>query len=185
MNRKKMYSICAILLMLSIISCSSSDSMDNNDSMAMPNPTATSMPEPTATSMPEPTATSMPTDNKTMSPKSKEISEVNITMSEWDVNVASENSLKEGSIKLTLTNSGNLEHNMVLINDENYENLELTEDASMADETKLDILGKISSLQPGESGELIIEDIKPGTYAFICNTPGHYQLGMVNKIIVE
>ena len=177
MNRKKMYSMCAILLMLSIISCSSSDSMDNNDSMAMTNPTATSMPEPTATSM--------PTDNKTMSPKSKEISEVNITMSEWDVNVASENSLKEGSIKLTLTNSGNLEHNMVLINDENYENLELTEDASMADETKLDILGKISSLQPGESGELIIEDIKPGTYAFICNTPGHYQLGMVNKIIVE
>ena len=177
MNRKKMYSICTILLMISIISCSSSDSMDDNESM--------SMADPTATSMPDPTATSMPTDNKTMTPKSKEISEANITMSEWDVNVVSENSLKEGSIKITLTNSGNLEHNMILLNDENYENLELTDDASMADETKLDILGKISSLQPGESGELTIENIKPGTYAFICNTPGHYQLGMVNKIIVE
>ena len=177
MNRKKMYSICTILLMISIISCSTSDSMDDNESM--------SMADPTATSMPDPTATSMPTDNKTMTPKSKEISEANITMSEWDVNVVSENSLKEGSIKITLTNSGNLEHNMILLNDENYENLELTEDASMADETKLDILGKISSLQPGESGELTIENIKPGTYAFICNTPGHYQLGMVNKITVE
>ena len=115
MNRKKKFSMCAILLMLSIISCSSSDSTDNNDSMAMT----------------DPTATSMPTDNNTMSPKSKEISEVNINMSEWDVNVVSENSLIEGSIKLTLTNSGNLEHNMVLINDENYENLELTEDSSI------------------------------------------------------
>ena len=42
--------------MLSIISCSNSDSMDNNDSMAMT--------DPIATIMPDPTATSMPTDNK-------------------------------------------------------------------------------------------------------------------------
>ena len=93
--------------------------------------------------------------------------------------------LKEGKIKLTLINNGNLEHNLVLINNDNYENLELTDDSSMADETKLDILGKISGLQPGESGELMLENVNPGTYAFICNTPGHYQLGMVNKIIVE
>ena len=31
----------------------------------------------------------------------------------------------------------------------------------MADESKLDILGKISGLQPGESGELLLEDIGP------------------------
>ena len=68
MNRKKIYSIFAILLMLSIISCSSSYSMDNNDSMAMPDPTATSIPDPTATSIPDPTATSMPDPTATSIP---------------------------------------------------------------------------------------------------------------------
>ena len=184
MKRKKMNFIFATLLMLSIISCSSSDSMDSNDSKSMTNPTATTAPMPTATTAPMPTATTAPTDNTTMSPKAEEISEVQINMSEWDVMV-SESYPKEGKVILTLINDGNLEHNLVLLNNENPENLELTDDSSMADETKLDILGKISGLQPGESGELIIENIDSGTYAFICNTPGHYQLGMVNKIIIE
>ncbi len=184
MKRKNIYFIFTTLIMLSIISCSSSDSTDNNDSMSTPEPTATTAPMPTATTAPMPTATTAPTDNTTMSPKTEELSEAKITMSEWDVMVAEE-SLKEGKIKLTLINNGNLEHNLVLINNDNYENLELTDDSSMADETKLDILGKISGLQPGESGELMLENVNPGTYAFICNTPGHYQLGMVNKIIVE
>ena len=63
MSRKKIHSICAILLMLSIISCSGSESIDNTDSLSMANPTAISMPDPTATSMPDPTATSMPSEN--------------------------------------------------------------------------------------------------------------------------
>ena len=168
MKRKNIIFISAILMLLSILSCSSNDSNDTNDYMA-----------------PMPTATTAPTDNTTMSSMTDAVSEVSILMSEWDVSVDSTSSIKEGKIKLTLVNNGNLEHNMVLLNSDNYENLELTDDSSMDDESKLDILGKISGLQPGESGELLLEDIGPGTYAFICNTPGHYQLGMVNKIIVE
>ena len=173
MKRKNIIFISAILMLLSILSCSSNDT---NEYMA---------PMPTATTAPMPTATTAPTDNTTMSSMTDAVSEVSILMSEWDVSVDSTSSIKEGKIKLTLVNNGNLEHNMVLLNSDNYENLELTDDSSMADESKLDILGKISGLQPGESGELLLEDIGPGTYAFICNTPGHYQLGMVNKIIVE
>ena len=181
MKRKNIIFISAILMLLSILSCSSNDT---NEYMA-PMPTATTAPMPTATTAPMPTATTAPTDNTTMSSMTDAVSEVSILMSEWDVSVDSTSSIKEGKIKLTLVNNGNLEHNMVLLNSDNYENLELTDDSSMADESKLDILGKISGLQPGESGELLLEDIGPGTYAFICNTPGHYQLGMVNKIIVE
>ena len=184
MKRKNIIFISAILMLLSILSCSSNDSNDTNDYMA-PMPTATTVPMPTATTAPMPTATTAPTDNTTMSSITDAVSEVSILMSEWDVSVDSTSSIKEGKIKLTLVNNGNLEHNMVLLNSDNYENLELTDDSSMADESKLDILGKISGLQPGESGELLLEDIGAGTYAFICNTPGHYQLGMVNKIIVE
>ena len=53
----------------------------------------------------------------------------------------------------------------------------------MADESKLDILGKIEGLKPGESGQIVISDLPAGTYAFICNTPGHYTEGMVYKFI--
>ena len=151
MKRKNIIFISAILMLLSILSCSSNDSNDTNDYMA-PMPTATTVPMPTATTAPMPTATTAPTDNTTMSSITDAVSEVSILMSEWDVSVDSTSSIKEGKIKLTLVNNGNLEHNMVLLNSDNYENLELTDDSSMADESKLDILGKISGLQPGESG---------------------------------
>ena len=105
-------------------------------------------------------------------------STVTVTMNEWDVKVDPNykmgKHIKPGELTLTLKNEGNLEHNLVLLNNNKHEDLELSADGSMADESKLDILGKIEGIQPGESGELVIADLPAGTYAFICNTPGHY-----------
>ena len=72
-----------------------------------------------------------------------------------------------------------------LLNNNKHEDLELSEDGSTADENQLDILGKIESIQPGETAELIINDLPAGTYAFICNTAGHYEQGMVYKFIAR
>jgi|TARA_B110000495_G_scaffold202245_1_gene221815 uncharacterized cupredoxin-like copper-binding protein len=114
-------------------------------------------------------------------------SNVNVSMKEWDVNVDPNykmgKHIKPGQVTLTLVNEGMLEHNLVLLNNAIHEDLELTSEATMADESKLDILGKIEGLQPGETGELVIEDLPAGTYAFICNTAGHYSEGMVYKFI--
>ena len=63
--------------------------------------------------------------------------------------------------------------------------LEMSADGTMADESKLDILGVIEGLKPGETGQLVIDDLPAGTYAFICNTPGHYSEEMVYKIIAR
>ena len=93
--------------------------------------------------------------------------------------------IKPGELTLTLTNDGNLEHNLVLLNNNIHEDLPLTEDGSMADESKLDILGKIEGIQAGETAELVINDLPAGTYAFICNTAGHYEQGMVYKFIAR
>ena len=116
-------------------------------------------------------------------------STVTVTMNEWDVKVDPNykmgKHIKPGELTLTLKNEGNLEHNLVLLNNNKHEDLELSADGSMADESKLDILGKIEGIQPGESGELVIADLPAGTYAFICNTPGHYDQGMVYKFIAR
>ena len=116
-------------------------------------------------------------------------STVSVTMNEWDVKVDPNykmgKHIKPGELTLTLKNQGNLEHNLVLLNNNKHEDLELSADGSMADESKLDILGKIEGIQPGESGELVIADLPAGTYAFICNTPGHYDQGMVYKFIAR
>ena len=116
-------------------------------------------------------------------------STVSVTMNEWDVKVDPNykmgKHIKPGELTLTLKNEGNLEHNLVLLNNNKHEDLELSADGSMADESKLDILGKIEGIQPGESSELVIADLPAGTYAFICNTPGHYDQGMVYKFIAR
>ena len=116
-------------------------------------------------------------------------STVSVTMNEWDVKVDPNykmgKHIKPGELTLTLKNEGNLEHNLVLLNNNKHEDLELSADGSMADESKLDILGRIEGVQPGESGELVIADLPAGTYAFICNTPGHYDQGMVYKFIAR
>ena len=116
-------------------------------------------------------------------------STVSVTMNEWDVKVDPNykmgKHIKPGELTITLKNEGNLEHNLVLLNNNKHEDLELSADGSMADESKLDILGKIEGIQPGESGELVIADLPAGTYAFICNTPGHYDQGMVYKFIAR
>ena len=116
-------------------------------------------------------------------------STVSVTMNEWDVKVDPNykmgKHIKPGELTLTLKNEGNLEHNLVLLNNIKHEDLELSADGSMADESKLDILGKIEGIQPGESGELVIADLPAGTYAFICNIPGHYDQGMVYKFIAR
>ncbi len=116
-------------------------------------------------------------------------STVSVTMNECDVKVDPNykmgKHIKPGELTLTLKNEGNLEHNLVLLNNNKHEDLELSADGSMADESKLDILGKIEGIQPGESGELVIADLPAGTYAFICNTPGHYDQGMVYKFIAR
>ena len=116
-------------------------------------------------------------------------STVNVTMSEWDVNVDPNykmgKHIKPGELTLILTNEGMLEHNLVLLNNNKHEELEMSADGTMADESKLDILGVIEGLKPGETGQLVIDDLPAGTYAFICNTPGHYSEEMVYKIIAR
>ena len=116
-------------------------------------------------------------------------STVNVSMNEWEVNVDPNykmgKHIKPGQLTLTLANEGSLEHNLILLNNNKHENLALIPDGTMVDESALDILSRIETIQPGGTGELVVEDLQAGVYAFICNIPGHYELGGVYKIIAR
>ena len=116
-------------------------------------------------------------------------STVNVSMNEWEVSVDPNykrgKHIKPGQLTLTLSNEGSVEHNLILLNNNKHENLDLIPDGTMVDESKLDILGRIEAIQPGGTGELVVEDLEAGVYAFICNIPGHYESGQVHKIIAR
>ena len=130
-------------------------------------------------------------DSETTNEETKDVtkSTVNVTMKEWEVNVDPNykmgKHISPGELTLTLTNEGLQEHNLILLNDSKHEDLPLTSDESMVDESKFDILGTIASLQPGKSGKLVVENLPAGTYALICNIPGHYAHEMVYKFIAR
>ena len=116
------------------------------------------------------------------------ISKLGVIMNEWDVkpspNYKMGKHLPPGDIEVTLTNAGQLEHNMYVLNQSSFDDFAILDDGS-ADISGLEVLLEISTVQPGQSGTGKITDLPAGTYAFICNIPGHYSSGTVGKFIVR
>ena len=116
------------------------------------------------------------------------ISKLGVIMNEWDVkpspNYKMGKHIPPGDIEVTLTNAGQLEHNMYVLNQSSFDDFAILDDGS-ADISGLEVLLEISTVQPGQSGTGKITDLPAGTYAFICNIPGHYSSGTVGKFIVR
>ena len=115
-------------------------------------------------------------------------SKLGVIMNEWDVkpspNYKMGKHIPPGDIEVTLTNAGQLEHNMYVLNQSSFDDFAILDDGS-ADISGLEVLLEISTVQPGQSGTGKITDLPAGTYAFICNIPGHYSSGTVGKFIVR
>ena len=90
-------------------------------------------------------------------------STVNVYMNEWEVKVDPNykmgKHIKPGKLTLTLSNEGALEHNLILLNNNKHEDLALTTDGTMVDESKLDILSRIDTIQPAGTGQLVVDDL--------------------------
>ncbi len=118
----------------------------------------------------------------------KTTSTLGVIMNEWDVkptpNYKMGKHIPPGDINITLTNAGQLEHNMIVLNQSSYDDFPIADDGS-ADLTGIEILLEISTTQPGQSGNGLLTDVPAGVYAFICNIPGHYSSGTVGKFIVR
>lgn len=85
---------------------------------------------------------------------------ITVDEKEWSI-TPSMTSVKAGQITFTVSNTGAIEHNFVIV------------------ETKFEI----DATQPGKtkSGTTTLQ---PGTYTIICNIPGHEEAGMKTTLTV-
>jgi len=86
------------------------------------------------------------------------------------------------TIKFVLKNEGKLKHEMMIgTQDELKEHA-----AAMAKNPEMEHDDPNAvSVQPGKTGELVWKFTKPGEVHFGCLVPGHYEGGMVGKVIVN
>jgi uncharacterized cupredoxin-like copper-binding protein len=85
------------------------------------------------------------------------------------------------TIRFIVRNTGNLEHEMVLGTiDELKRHAEMmrkSPEMEHADPNQV-------SVEPGKTGELIWQFTRDGTFDFACLEPGHFEAGMVGRILV-
>ena len=71
-----------------------------------------------------------------------------------------------------------------MLNQSSYDDFNLLDDGT-ADLSEIEVLLEIDNVMPGNNGTGSISNLEPGTYAFICNVPGHYASGTVGKFIIR
>jgi len=94
---------------------------------------------------------------------------VKITLSEWGISKVPK-TVKAGTpMKLTVSNTGSVAHELVL------------EKAGCAKECPVTIKGhhaEVEGVKPGKSKTVTWTITKPGNYAFTCRLKGHFEAGM-------
>ena len=108
---------------------------------------------------------------------------VEVTMSDDMRFTPSKINVKRGeTVKFVVKNAGQIKHEMVI-----GSMAELKEHAEMmrkmpgmehADSNQM-------SVDPGKSGELVWQFTKAGSFEFACLQPGHFEAGMVGKVVVK
>ncbi|HBX42541.1 MAG TPA: hypothetical protein DEH27_01455 [Deltaproteobacteria bacterium] len=85
------------------------------------------------------------------------------------------------TIRFILRNTGNLEHEMVLGTiDELKGHAEMMRKSPEMEHADPNMV----SVEPGKTGELIWQFTRDGTFDFACLEPGHFEAGMVGRIVV-
>jgi len=86
------------------------------------------------------------------------------------------------TVRFVVANSGKVLHEMVLGTTEELkahaELMKRFPDMEHAD-------ANMAHVKPGAKGEIVWQFTKPGEYQFACLVPGHYEVGMVGKVIVK
>lgn len=86
------------------------------------------------------------------------------------------------TVKFVVANSGKVLHEMVLGTTEELkahaELMKKFPDMEHAD-------ANMAHVKPGAKGEIVWQFTKTGEYQFACLIPGHYEAGMVGKVVVK
>jgi len=92
-------------------------------------------------------------------------------------------SVKRGqTVKFIVRNDGKVLHEMVLGTrqaiKEHAELMKKFPEMEHAD-------ANMAHVKPGKSGEIVWQFTKPGEFQFACLQPGHFEAGMVGKVVVK
>jgi len=86
------------------------------------------------------------------------------------------------TVKFVVHNDGQVLHEMVLgTTDALKEHAELMKKFPGMEHAD----ANIAHVKPGENGEIVWQFTQPGSFEFACLQPGHFEAGMVGKVVVK
>ena len=86
-----------------------------------------------------------------------------------------------GKLKLTLDNKGKIPHEIVVLKSSAAANALKVTGGRVSEKTSV---GEVSETAAGATRSATL-DLKPGTYVYVCNIPGHYGDGMRGTLTVK
>lgn len=131
-----------------------------------PAPAATATPAGSDVAPPavEPTATTAPSLGDAVPPAGT-VTEVSATLREWAIDL-SQDEVPAGKVKFTVTNQGQMQHNLTVL------------DASGT-------VGATPTFGSSAGPQTLEVELKPGTYTLICSLPGHAARGQKITLTVK
>jgi uncharacterized cupredoxin-like copper-binding protein len=134
-----------------------------------------------ACSKSNPQATPTPLSQAPPSPSSAGQKDVAVELQQWSITPAS-TTVPAGAITFSVTNAGTIPHEFVVLSTAtlaaDFPIGSFEGESNRIDEDKVGTnVGETGDMQPKTTKSITI-DLKPGHYAFVCNLPAHYGLGM-------
>ena len=111
---------------------------------------------------------------------------VQTTLSDFAIAV-SDTSLPSGSNHLKISNSGASVHELEVFTvpaGVDVAAIPVSNNVADTDSVGMTVVDEVEDVAPGTTANLTV-NLTPGTYAFICNLPTHYGLGMHTVVTVE
>jgi uncharacterized cupredoxin-like copper-binding protein len=106
--------------------------------------------------------------------------QVGVTLDEYHV-VLSQSTASQGKLTFKVHNSGREKHEFVILRtDVNPGSLPLQAGKVQEDAPGVEHVNELDGVEAGQDRNLTV-DLKPGTYIFVCNIPGHAHQGMVAR----
>ena len=89
--------------------------------------------------------------------------------------------IEAGDVTFSASNEGSSVHELEVFtvpNGVDATSLEITNNVADTEAAGMDVVDEVEDIAPGTTADLTV-NLDPGTYALICNLPGHYAEGMV------
>jgi uncharacterized cupredoxin-like copper-binding protein len=112
--------------------------------------------------------------------------DLQIDLADFSIQLSTD-TLHAGDLTLAASNAGPTTHEFEVFSmpaDTNLDELEIVNDVADVDAAGMTVVDEVEDIVAGTTAELNVS-LEPGTYAVICNLPGHYAQGMHASFTVE